>query len=391
MSVARRARTCYHAADMISSVSLRSPFPTTPRLTLPEDEGSHTGEKMEWWYVNGHLHDDQGRDYGFMSALFDVPDIIEGRYNRHIPYMPGVVQLDTAITQETEGRHDQRRITDFQAPHSQPHPGLTPGALAHQYKEGRGLWRVERLDDETMHVSGPHGPGQLDLTLKQTKPALLMGGEGEIPMGPYGSSKYYTWSRLEAKGTVQIDGETRPVEGTAWMDHQWGDMQIFNGYDGWDWFGIQLNDGSDINAFRFRGPDGQNVQASVGLSNADGSQAISEELQVTPKRYWTSPHTGIRYPTSWHVVIPDRKVDLDVTPTVDDQEMKGTPPHSYPKLTPIPTYWEGSMYVTGTVDGKPVQGKAYGEFTGYGARESVELDEATIELARRKAQEATAS
>ena len=61
-----------------------------------------------------------------------------------------------------------------------------------------------------------------------------LGGEGEIAMGPHGLSKYYTWTRLQASGTVLVDVEARRVEGTAWMDHQWGDMQMLNGYDGWD-------------------------------------------------------------------------------------------------------------------------------------------------------------
>lgn len=365
-------------------------FPTTSKLSLPADEGAHNDAKTEWWYLNGHLHDDQGREYSFINALFDVPDIVEARYNRYVPEMPGATQLDTGLTQETEGVHSTRRTTHFHAPHDEPHGGITTGALAEQFNDKKGLWHVERVDDNTIHLKGPHGSGQLDLTLTQTKPALLMGGEGEIPMGPYGSSKYYSWPRLEAKGTLQVNGETRRVEGNAWMDHQWGDMQMYHGYEGWDWFGIQLDNGTDVNAFRFRGTNDANVQTSVGVSNPDGSQGISEQLNLTPQAYWTSPHTGIRYPTSWHLVVPDKQVDLELTPTLPDQEMKGMPPHSYPRLAPIPTYWEGSMNVTGMVGGQSVHGKAYGEFVGYGTR-TADLDDATIGLARQKAREAERS
>ena len=35
------------------------------------------------------------------------------------------------------------------------------------------------------------------------------------------------------------------VEGTAWFDHQWGDF-ISVGGGGWDWFAINLDDGSDL-------------------------------------------------------------------------------------------------------------------------------------------------
>ena len=381
---------------MIESVTRAAVFPTTSKVSLPTDEGVHAGDKTEWWYLNGHLSDDQGREYGFMDALFDTPDIIDARYNHDLPLMPGAALLDAAFTQITEGRHTEFRSPRFFAPSSKVHDGFTPGILDQQFKDSRGLWKVQRVDDETIHLSGPHGDAQLDLTLKHKKAPILMGGEGEIPMGPFGSSKYYTWSRLEASGTVQIDGETRKVNGTAWMDHQWGDMQLFHGYDGWDWFGMQLDNGTDINAFRFRDANGENVQASVGCSQAEGTQTVSDKMELTPTGWWTSPQTGVRYPTSWHVVIPDRKIDLDVTPAFDDQEMNGGPPYGHPRLAPVPTYWEGAMNVQGTVAGQKVTGKAYGEFVGYGlSQEDRQLDASVIaeatSLAGAPAETATAS
>lgn len=377
---------------MISSISHNASFPSTAKVSLPKDEGAHAGEKTEWWYLNGHLRDEQGREYGFMNALFDTPDVIDARYNRDLPMMPGASLLDTAFTQITEGRHTSMRRPHFHAPNSQPHEGFTPDALGHQFETNRGVWRVERRDDQTIHLSGPHGDAQLDLTLTHKKAPLFMGGEGEIAMGPFGRSKYYTWSRLEAEGTVQIDGETRKVSGSAWMDHQWGDMQMFNGYDGWDWFGIQLDNGSDINAFRFRGPDGGNVQASVGLSAENGTQSTSEQMELTPNAWWTSPKTGVTYPTSWHLVVPDRQIALDLTPAHDNQEMNGGPPHGYPALAPVPTYWEGAMHVVGTVAGQPVSGKAYGEFVGYGTSDEARtLSAATLAEATGLAQAAQGS
>lgn len=368
---------------MIDSIARPNPFPSTSKVRLPADEGAHSGAKTEWWYLNGHLRDDQGREYGFVDALFDVPDIIDARFNKNLPLMPGATQLDAAITLESEGRHSAFRTPHFHRPGAQPHGGITESQLSEQFVDKRGTWRVERLDDHTIHLAGPHGDAQLDLTLTHDKPALMMGGEGEIAMGPHGLSKYYTWTRLQASGTVLVDGEARRVEGTAWMDHQWGDMQMLNGYDGWDWFGIQLDNGADVNAFRFRGADGGNVQASVGVSNADGTQAVSDQIELTPRSWWTSPDTGVRYPTSWHITVPDRHLDLDVTPTFDNQEMAGTRPYSHPKLAPIPTYWEGSLRVTGTMDGQPVSGKAYGEFVGYGVTDADRrLDAATVAAAQ---------
>ncbi|MEW6283197.1 MAG: lipocalin family protein, partial [Candidatus Eremiobacterota bacterium] len=206
-----------------------------------------------------------------------------------------------------------------------------------------------------------------------------------------GRSKYYTFPRLEAEGTLTLDGQERRVKGSAWLDHQWGDMQIYNGYKGWDWFGIQLDNRTEINAFRFRGPEGENVQASVGMSHPDGTQSVSEQISLTPGRTWKSPTTGAEYPVEWHLSIPDKQVELDLKPTVDSQEMVGHPPYCYPELAPKPSYWEGSMQVTGTVGGQSVSGRAYTELVGYpGDQVLAEFDPSVVDLAERLAAETAA-
>ena len=78
-----------------------------PKVNLPDDDKSHPEAKLEWWYVNGHLKDEQGREYGFIHALFDAPDAVDARYNMDLPWMPGVTAMDTGLTQETEKIHSQ--------------------------------------------------------------------------------------------------------------------------------------------------------------------------------------------------------------------------------------------------------------------------------------------
>ncbi|MHB2016180.1 MAG: lipocalin family protein [Candidatus Xenobia bacterium] len=359
---------------------------------FPRDEGAHRGAKTEWWYLNGHLKDDQGNRFGMVQTLFDVPDIIEARYNRHLPEMPGVTQLDLGFTDETRGQHYVSRTTHFHPPHATSHPGVEAVHLAEQFPSHQGTWHVERQADDSVHLTGPTAHGHMDLTLQAEKPPLLMGGKGQIPMGPYGESKYYTLPLLHATGTLEIDGQPHHVSGDMWMDHQWGDMQMYHGYDGWNWFGIQLDDKTELNVFHFRGPHHSTVEDTIGISRPDGTQTTSSSLQLTPTAWWRSPHTGAKYPIAWHLVVPDRQISLDLTPTLPDQELPGTPPYCHPKLAPIPTYWEGSMHVQGTIAGRPVSGQAYGEQVGYGDRHQLtDLDAETIKLAREKAMAAQRS
>ncbi len=332
-----------------------------PRVVFPRDEGSHPTAKTEWWYLNGHLEDEDGNKYGFHHALFDAPDVVDARYNVDMPAMPGAMMLDTALTEEATGEHTYSRDMKILRPYAN-HTDVKTDELNAGYDQS---FRLQRWDTETIHVRGLAGRAIMDVDMKATKPPILMGGEGEIEMGPNGLSKYYTFPKLEVTGTLLIDGEEKNVKGSAWMDHQWGDMAIFNGYKGWDWFGIQLSNDTQINAFRFRDEQGGNVQTTVGISNPDGSQSDSEQMKLTPGRTWRSPETGAEYPVEWHLSVPDQQIELDLRPTVDDQEMVGHPPHCYPELAPKPTYWEGSMQVTGSVKGQPVDGRAYLELVGY--------------------------
>ena len=45
------------------------------------------------------------------------------------------------------------------------------------------------------------------------------------------------------------------MTGTAWFDHQWGDF-IAVGGGGWDWFAVNLDDGTDLTVSLVRAADG---------------------------------------------------------------------------------------------------------------------------------------
>ena len=46
------------------------------------------------------------------------------------------------------------------------------------------------------------------------------------------------------------------VTGEAWMDHQWGDFATYQ-EGGWDWFAVQLDDGTDVMLYLIRDADGE--------------------------------------------------------------------------------------------------------------------------------------
>ena len=54
---------------------------------------------------------------------------------------------------------------------------------------------------------------------------------------------------------MTLDGRTLTVDGEAWFDHQWGDF-ISVGGGGWDWFAVNLADGTDLTLSLVRDADG---------------------------------------------------------------------------------------------------------------------------------------
>src|SRR5262249_18416790 len=95
----------------------------------------------------------------------------------------------------------------------------------------------------------------IDLRLTATRPPALHRG-GYLQFGPAGDSYYYSRTRMLVDGTLQVGESARVVTGLAWMDHQWGDFRYDPAQGGWDWFGVQLDDGSDLMVTRLRDATG---------------------------------------------------------------------------------------------------------------------------------------
>ena len=83
----------------------------------------------------------------------------------------------------------------------------------------------------------------IDLRLTTRRPPVLHDG-GLVTFGPAGDSYYYSRTRMEIAGTIDDHGEQVPVTGLAWFDKQWGNFLVMGG--GWDWFSMQLDDGTDL-------------------------------------------------------------------------------------------------------------------------------------------------
>jgi len=157
---------------------------------------------------------------------------------------------------------------------------------------------------------------------------------------------------------VLVEDTSLPVEGSSWLDREWGTSSLEKGQSGWDWFALQLSDGRDLMFYRLRRGDGGADPFSAGtLVLPDGSfRPLSpDDVRVEILEHWRSPESGARYPSRWRLRLPTEGLELEVVPRVADQELR----------TAV-RYWEGAVGVRGTARGKPVEGDGYVELTGYG-------------------------
>ena len=210
----------------------------------------------------------------------------------------------------------------------------------------------------------PGGLG-LDLALRATKPPALHGTDGYVDFGPAGGSYYYSRTRMDASGTIVVDGRTLVVDGIAWFDHQWGDF-IAVGGGGWDWFAIDLDDGTDITLSLVRDGTGGYPLVYGTMSAPDGTtlDLARDAFIVDADRLLDEPDDGRDLPGRLARDLYGVHLEIDLRPTVADQELDT-------RATTGVVYWEGSQVVRATRDGAPVGGQAYVELTGYAGNAQV--------------------
>lgn len=314
------------------------PAPAAPGrrapVALPRDEAPHF-KANEWWYFSGQLWGVDGAGtlhcYGFEYVTFQF---LGGK----APVYVG----NFAVTDLTRRAFRYGAQVD-----SYPVP-RTPG----RFVLHTGPWSMRGWGgSDELHADLP-GYG-LDLRLQTTKPPALHSRDGVMGFGPFGVTKYYSWTSLLTGGTILDHGARISVLGTSWMDHQWGDFNFASG-GGWDWFSLRMADGVQWMLYFIRDRNGRIVQTVGTRIGLDGrtTNLAKNRLSVQATGFWHSPVTGITYSSGWRVKVPDGS--FTVTPDLRRQEL------DLRQIQGV-AYWEGAVTVRGKVAGKNVSGIGYTE------------------------------
>lgn len=323
-------------------------------LSFPADHGPHPDFQTEWWYYTGNLATEDGRRFGYQVTFF------------RRALQPPADRVERASTWATEQLYLAHfALTDVAGGNFYAFERLARGAVelagaqSPPYRVWLEDWQVEQVGKDNYHLRAGQEGIEIDLLMVDAKGPVLQGEKGYSPKGPeVGNASYYiSQTRLETSGTVRVGDVGFQVVGLSWMDHEFSTSALSAGQVGWDWFALQLDDGSELMVFDIRREDGSLDPFSSGtLIRPDGSTThlnrIDFEIQVLDT--WKSPHSGAVYPARWRVAVPSAGITLDIEPHLADQELNLT----Y-------NYWEGAVRIQGERGGKAVTGNGYVELTGY--------------------------
>jgi predicted secreted hydrolase len=337
------------------------------QFTFPRDHGAHMDSRIEWWYYTGNLETKSGRRFGYQLTFFRV-GVVREQANSSRWALRDLYMAHFAISDiESRAFHSFERINraGIGWAGADTLDRNSPGAE----QSAKSTVRVWNEDWDTRIENGSHTLRAADdgfsiaMKLTPSKPEVVHGEKGISQKGPTAgnASHYYSLTRLESSGLIEVEGESFDVSGLSWMDHEFGTSFLDDQQTGWDWFSIHLQDGRDLMLFEIRRRDGSIDSRSSGTLIDAGGNAIhlsSEDFSLKPGQLWRSSKSGANYPTEWKIDLPGYGLLLNVTAEIEDQEL-----HT-PESTGV-TYWEGSVSIRGADGDKPIRGAGYLEMTGY--------------------------
>lgn len=305
-------------------------------VKLPADDAAHQ-ESMERWTYRGLLQADTGQRFGYQLSVFRHREVVD-----YTVFHVSIVDLQTGKSYSGQAR--------------------TPGVPNRVEQDGFDF------QHENWIVSGS-GPKHrvevrmrefaLILALEDARPPVLhqapnSGGPGLLDLGGADKLYYYSRMRVPTRGSITVNGNTLPVSGQSWFDHQWGDLH--GTQPGWNWLALHLDDGTDVVAFDVIGSRERQLM-HVATVNRQGTTTAFGNTDYTLRpldKVETIPGAPVRYPQKWELAIPGKGLLLQITAPVEHCAFDRTE-------TGHNRTWEGPVLVSGSDTGV-----GYLELSGYG-------------------------
>jgi len=321
-------------------------------IQLPQDHYAHPDAPTEWWWIIGTLTAGE-RVFGFEITV-NARAAQDGA--------PAINFTEIMLTDVASGAHYQRTAGGLFSPAwAESDPAKTWYAKMPAPDANGGAVSMTGAADDPLSMAvqascKDEATGTeiaFDLQLDQQGPPLYVFGTGRQntakPTDPPAYNYYYSLTRLQTSGTLSIGAETVTVEGTTWMDHEYGAFPA-----GTDWClqDMQLDNGVHLSNFAANTtPVLDQAMASKATLLIDGVSTFIDTCTTPRAPTWLSAN-GKLYFLIWEVEIdtPDVKASLKVTSLVAAQDFPDGP-----------GVYEGVARAVGTWNGAPVSGTAWNE------------------------------
>jgi predicted secreted hydrolase len=349
------------ASEDAGSAFARALGPRT--FVFPQDHGPHPQFRHEWWYYTGNLEGAGGERFGFELTFF--------RYALAPPLAAAAAGASAWRTREIYLAHFA--ITDVSAQRfrfaekfSRAALGLA-GARTDPLEVWIDDWKLEAGVAAPVDAA-PGAPASLwklqaaqpgytlELELRPLTPPVLNGEAGLSRKSSRSASYYYSIPRVAVRGRLMRGGKPLAVQGLAWFDREWGSGDLAASQAGWDWFALQLDDGTALMFYALREREGGRDPHSAGTwvePSGAARPVANADVAIDVLDHWTSSD-GARYPAAWRIGVPSLGLEVTVRAALADQELRTRP-----------RYWEGAVDVSGAREGRPVGGRGYVELVGY--------------------------
>jgi predicted secreted hydrolase len=324
-----------------------------PRVfEFPRDHGPHREFRHEWWYLTGHLDADGGARFGFELTFFRYamgtavqPAASDSAWRAHQIYVAHFAITDVARASFHFAERREREALQL------------AGAQTTPLRVWLQDWFLES-DGSTWRLSADDPAYGLQLTLTAAGGPVLNGEDGLSRKSDErgAASYYYSIPLLTARGEVRRGTERHEVRGNAWLDREWGSGALASDQEGWDWFALQLADGSALMYYALRKRGGARDSFSAGTwveANGRARPLGNADVEIEILDRWRSRRGG-SYPARWRLRVPTLSLAIELVPVLADQELGTTP-----------RYWEGAVDIDGERAGQRLTGRGYVELTGY--------------------------
>ncbi len=312
-------------------------------ISFPLDEGRHPAESIEWWYTAGHLSgDNTGTSYSFMLTYFYFP-----------AYGFDGFRILNVTNEETGDFYSETAAVNYDtmAEDSLNIQATTMGGNSEFWYNKTGI--DDAIIPFEYTLSAESGQNVLNLTYDSAKPPLILGDNGYFEQGENSYTYYYSLTKSVVEGTLDINGMTEPVNGTAWIDRQYGTFNPLT-EEKYEWFFIQLSNDMDINIYNLFTPDRRLPDTAtykhMSVYVDTLTQYTSHDFEIERLAFNYMPDSVMCYSGKWRFTSTANNIDLIITTNHNNSEIQ------------LPfRFFEGSTHVMGTVNGEEVTGIGFAE------------------------------